>query len=86
VTAGLKKALANTRFRDAPIVPVTAAAGARPEGADTTTVTNLTVALVQALRRPRRSDDGPFLMAVDHWYGALATESESERESVCVCV
>lgn len=71
VTAGLRKALSTTRFRDAPIVPVAAAAGARPEGADAHAIANLTTGLVQALRRPRRTDDGHFLMAVDHWYACL---------------
>jgi selenocysteine-specific elongation factor len=67
VTAGLQKTLQNTKFAQAPIVPISAS----PNADDSQTaqgVDALLAMLLKGLTVPQRSDVGPFIFAIDHCF------------------
>lgn len=77
MTNGLRKTLSGTKFRDAPIVPVSANVGAADILADpslpqeTDNLTELVSVLRNSIEIPRRSPKGDFLFAIDHCFGIV---------------
>lgn len=61
----LRQALAKTKFKDAPMVIVSA----NPENGDSEGIENLISNLQTLTTMPQRNVDGPFLFSVDHCFG-----------------